>query len=145
MCLYLCCMLLIVVSVDRSRTNTWWSQCFGCSGDPGNWGRRVGLLWLVGFQSSWNRCCVHQRFDPQFDVHMLELTWSHVTERHYVHQAWMWHDSQTGASEQFLLSFVCLWYRLVLLTLRSVAIRSLHTGIFIKTKKKSLHNIKRLF
>ncbi len=44
--------------------------------------------------------------DPVLDVHMLEPTWSHFVQGCFVHQAWMWHDRQTGALQQSLLSFI---------------------------------------
>lgn len=59
-------------------------------------------------------------FDPGVDVHMLEPTWSHSVQPSCVHQAWMWGDSQTGASRRSLLSFIHLFYGDVLGTLLSV-------------------------
>lgn len=59
-------------------------------------------------------------FDPGVDVHMLEPTWSHFVEPSCVHQAWMWGDSQTGASRRSLLSFIHLLYGYFLGTLLSV-------------------------
>ena len=41
---------------------------------------------------------------------MLEPTWSHSVQPSCVHQAWMWGDSQTGASRRSLLSFIHLFY-----------------------------------